>query len=225
MKIAVVQGHMENYAELAKLTTYGNKAEYCARHGYDLHVKTEGFTMASVHPVTWDRLRFMFNLLKTGKYDWIWTVGTDTLITNMTVKLEELIDPAYHFICSCEWCSPMQADSFLTRCSPEGVTYIEFLLGKFGDFRANPWVEQAAMLAYRDRFKDMIKILPQRAMNAYDYQLYLSMYPDEKKVVEGKDFFGQSGQWQPGDFLIHWPGLKLHQRLDLVKEYTPKIIR
>jgi hypothetical protein len=225
MKIAVVQGHMENYAELAKLTTYGNKAEYCARHGYDLHVKTDNFTMASVHPVTWDRLRFMFNLLKTGKYDWIWTVGTDTLVTNMTVKLETLIDPAFHFVISCEWCSPMQADSFLTRCSPEGSTYIEYILSKFGEFKAHPWVEQAAMLECKDRFKDIIKILPQRAMNSYDYKLYMEMYPDTEKVKEGTDYFGQSGQWQPGDFLIHWPGLKLHHRLQLVEEYTPKIVR
>jgi hypothetical protein len=39
------------------------------------------------------------------------------------------------------------------------------------------------------------------------------------------DVNGDRGQWQPGDWLVHWPGTQHHERLDLIKEYQEKIIK
>ena len=37
--------------------------------------------------------------------------------------------------------------------------------------------------------------------------------------VEGIDLLGQDGQWYPGDFVIHWPGLPNNTRIQLAQQY------
>jgi hypothetical protein len=226
MNIAVFDSHMDNYAEMASFTI-PNKQEYCQRHGYTFLSKiiTESELMPAIHPVTWDRLRLLIELLRSGRWDWIWTIGTDTMITNMTTKLESLIDEDYHFIISCEWCSPMQADSFLACYSPECLSFLDAVMSLYGQFKSHCWVEQAAMIELLPKFKDWIKILPQRAMNSYDYTKYAEMYPNEERITKANDYQGNSGQWQRGDFVIHWPGLKPWQRINFIKEILPQIVR
>jgi mannan polymerase II complex MNN10 subunit len=39
----------------------------------------------------WHKLEMIERAIASEKYDWIWWVDFDTLITNMTVKLEDII--------------------------------------------------------------------------------------------------------------------------------------
>ena len=39
------------------------------------------------------------------------------------------------------------------------------------------------------------------------------------------DLLGNDGQWQPGDFLIHWPGISLERRLNLAQLMLPQVIK
>ena len=36
--------------------------------------------------------------------------------------------------------------------------------------------------------------------------------------VEGIDLLGQNGQWEYGDFVIHWPGLPNETRVNLAQQ-------
>jgi hypothetical protein len=224
MKICVINAHLPNYQQLAELTTYGNRADYCHRHGYELKVQTDGFTGGMQHPVSWDRFRFMRDTL-AGGFDWAWCSGTDTLNTNFNIRLEDLIDENFHVIASAEWCSPFQADSFLVRNSPEGLGWMDTILSMFDKYKTHTWVEQQAIIDTLPDFKGIVKLLPQRAMNSYDYWLYREKYPKENRVYSGVDIFGNDGQWRTGDFLIHWPGLPLEQRMELVKKYLPFVVK
>jgi hypothetical protein len=47
-------------------------------------------------------------------------------------------------------------------------------------------------------------------MNSYDYALY------------GNE--NNEGQWQPGDFVIHFPGLSLEKRIELVRKYSKGVV-
>jgi hypothetical protein len=38
------------------------------------------------------------------------------------------------------------------------------------------------------------------------------------------DVNGDRGQWESGDWLVHWPGTQPMERMELVKEYKEKII-
>ena len=39
----------------------------------------------------WHKLEMVEAIIKEGIYDWIWWIDMDTLITNTTVKLEDII--------------------------------------------------------------------------------------------------------------------------------------
>lgn len=225
MKFLVVNAHLPAYKPLADLTTYGNRTEYCKRHGYTLKVQTEGFELPCCHPVTFSRLKFMRDELNGSGFDWAWCSGVDTLNTNFNIRLEDLVDPAFHVIASCEWCGPFQADSFMVRNSPQGFGWMDAILAKYEVYKNHTWVEQQAIIDSLGEFGSAIKLLPQRVMNAYDYALYREKYKGEPKVMDAKDWFGNDGQWHPGDFLIHWPGLPLSQRLELAKKYLELVVK
>ena len=59
------------------------------------------------------------------------------------------------------------------------------------------WAEQQCMIDTYDTNKDIIKIIPQRQINAYQ----CSIHPNQPTV----DKYGNDSNWQVGDFLIHWP--------------------
>lgn len=225
MKIAILNAHLPNYNALAQLTTWKNRREYCQRYGYHLQVKTDGWKMPAVHPVTWDRLKLMRDMVQSGKWDWVYCCGTDTYHTNMTIPLESLIDDAFHVIASPDWCAPIQADSFLVRNSKEGLGWLNMLLGLYEKYKNHVWVENQAMVDTLEANKAIIKILPQRRLNAYHYPVFWTMYPGEKKVKDGIDYFGNDGQWKPGDFLIHWPSIPLARRIDLCHVYEKFVVR
>lgn len=220
----MVACHTQEYADIARTTLYENKADYARRWGYDLAVLTEvnpdfAFQDSHVGGMTWDRLREAVKVAKTRQYDWIYIVGADTLITNMTIPLSSLIDDAFHFIIAND-CNEWNADSFLFRCAPEGIGFMEDVLAQFDRLKNHCWVEQQAMIEVRDRHPGIWKTLPQRAMNSYNYDLYPA-----KGGRDGKDFFGNDGQWQPGDFLIHWAGLTPEVRREQIAIVLPQIIR
>jgi mannan polymerase II complex MNN10 subunit len=44
----------------------------------------------------WHKLNMIEYLVRTGDYDWIWWIDYDTVITNTTIKLEDIIAEALH---------------------------------------------------------------------------------------------------------------------------------
>ena len=61
------------------LTAYANK------HGYDLQVDYEGSG-------PWHKLNMIQNAINKQRYDWIWWMDFDTLITNKTIKIADIIE-------------------------------------------------------------------------------------------------------------------------------------
>lgn len=97
--IAVLTGYLDEYAPLAKYTVEVNKREYCDNHDYHLEVIREVRPKyqdgeSHGHGFTWSRLEHLLDMVKSGYWEWIWTVGADTLITNMGIALEDIIATA-----------------------------------------------------------------------------------------------------------------------------------
>jgi hypothetical protein len=61
-----------------------------------------------------------------------------------------------------------------------------------------------------------VKYLPHPSINSYRYELYAG--------YEGDYFHDymhiphEYGQWEPGDLLLHLPGLSLEKRIEVFKE-------
>lgn len=228
MNFCVLSCHSPEYKCLADITLYGVLAEYCKRWGYDLIIRTEcdpQFAVPGSHAGgrTWDRLNHLLRMMTDPKdtHDWFYVVGADALVMNFNVPLTTFVDPAFHFIIACD-VHDYNADSFLMKKSPESIAYLQDIMALWPNFKTDGWVEQRAMTdpAVKAKWSHIIKILPQRVLNAYDYTIY--PYPTHKAA---KDCNGNDGQWHPGDFLIHWPGCDLSKRMQLLHKYLPLIQR
>lgn len=227
MSICVLTGCLPNYNALALYTIHLNKQPYCQRHGYDLELVTNvrpNFQDPKSHAggFSWSRLERMWEMVASGSWEWVWCVGCDTLITNMRLPLEDLTRSTQKHILICgERVAPLQADSFLVRGSPEGASWLRDLLDQYPAYCRDPWVENQTMIDRRDRYAAITEIVPQYRLNAYDYRRF---YYLGDKYRDGTDCYGNRGQWQPGDFLIHWPAATLDERLAFVAEYMPQIV-
>lgn len=223
-KFCVITANLSNYADMAALTD-ANKREYCERHGYDFqhldHVPEKWKSNGHAWGQTWARMDFMRQLISERKWDWLWCLGTDALITNLTIPLLDRVTPHAHIVIASDWAAPVQADSFLVRCSPEGDEYLARLLEAFDAYKEHTWVENQVMIETLPTWRHLMWIVPQRMLNAYNYDFYKHLSPQ----CQGKDSLGNDGQWQPGDFVLHLPGLALPVRMSEIRRTLPLIVK
>jgi hypothetical protein len=213
MTFALLSINDHNFQPLADLT-WTNKIEYANRYGYAHACKTHDFYGVSIG---FEKIWFIRDMMQSySDIEWFWWTGCDSLITNMTVPLTNIADPDYHFIIATD-CNGINADSFLIRNSEQGRSYIDMIVSQQPQYANHHWAEQQCIIDNRDQYKDWIKVVPQRTLNSYDYTLYPECIP--------LDQYGNHGQWQQGDLLIHWPGTNLPARMHLAQHYLTQVTR
>jgi mannan polymerase II complex MNN10 subunit len=215
MKIIFTSLHDSNYKGLADKTLDNNKVPYCIKYGYPLIVKTNNWYNI---PIGYEKA-FLIQTAFTDYPDceWVFFSECDTLITNMDIKLEDIVkDEQKHFVITTD-INGINAGSFFVRNTVEGRGYIQSMVDSIGRFAH----EQAFIIDsyfYSKTHTDIISLYPQKSFNSYDYYIFGGTYPS------GLDYFGNNGRWTPGDFIIHFPGCTLEHRISLVDSYLPQII-
>jgi hypothetical protein len=217
MTVAIVSCHNQSYIPLANLTWDKNKKLYAERHGYLAECKV---WENRNNPPGWEKMLHVKELFSDPNkhISWAWVTGCDSLITNFDIPITTIIDDNYHFIISAD-INELNADSFLIRNSPEGNEYLDFLLSKMKDPicmnqppNGNGRFEQGAMVDNYEDWKHIIKVVPQRTFNSYDYS-YLPWEPPQI------DKTGNHGNWMHKDLLIHWPAMLLERRIKFAEHY------
>jgi hypothetical protein len=150
-------------------------------------------------------------------YDWIWWTGCDLMVTNFNIKIEDRIDNNYHMIIATD-CNGFNADSILIRNSQESKDYWKMVSGILPGLHWHWEGEQKIIKDTYPNYKNIIKVVPQRDINSYNYDTYNGAYPPI-------DFLNTNGNWQHGDWAIQWPGLGLETRLELAAYYTQQVIK
>ena len=206
-KMAIVSIFNDRHQDLADLTWYNNKVKYAEKHSYLAIPKTNNFSPEQVH---FDKFVHILDVMKTHPdVDWVWWLDNDAMITNFDIKVEDLVDTDYHVIMPTD-IAALNTGSFIVRNSAQAREWLEFLLSKKKKYKDDKkWFEQQAVIDFYPKFQELFKIIPQQWLNSYDYKMY---------NVEGTDLLGQDGQWYPGDFVIHWPGLPNESRIQLAKQ-------
>ena len=217
MKFALVTAYNEAYQPLNDLTWEKNKKLYAQKWGYDTYTVTDGF--ANLGDIAWARTRKVVELLESG-YDWVHAVGCDTMITNFNIRLEDLIDDDYDFVIAVD-CYNINNDSFLARATPTTINWLRHVYSLREQYANSKWYDQSAMIDTIDMMGDRIKIVTQRTLNSYDYDQYPGLEPHIYK----KDLLGNDGNWAPGDFLIHWPGVPQDTRMVLAQNMLGQVIK
>ena len=210
--IAIVSIFNERHKDLAELTWYNNKVRYAEKHDYLAIPKTDNFSTEQVH---FDKFVHILQVMKDNPtVDWVWWLDNDAMITNFDIRASDLVDNDYHVIMPTD-IAALNTGSFIVRNSAQGREWLEFLLSKKQEYRDDKkWFEQQAVIDFYPKFQDLFKIVPQQWLNIYDYRMY---------NVAFIYLLGQDGQWYPGDFVIHWPGLPNETRVQLAQQHQQYI--
>ena len=240
MKFCIVTVYTKAIKELGVITVEYNKRKYCEKHGYDLEIRTDPMQFNTksdfgLPHFGYEKIAILLELFKTRDYDWVFWCGSDTMITNYNIKLENLIDNNKHFIVANDlW--GLNTDCLLVKSSPESIKFLEEIYGTFHTFvdskgvnidtgvrlpdgGARAWAEQGAINDLKDKYKDIIKIVPQKTMNSYLYQMYPSPWHQK-----GLDCDGNDGGWSKGDFMLHLPGMPNDVRLNIVVSILKEVV-
>jgi hypothetical protein len=207
--------HDQGYRSLSQVTCDNNKVPYCELHGYELAVKTDEWSDV----IYFDKIQFLIDILENNPdVKWIWWLDTDALITNFTKKIEDYVDDQYHIIMSTD-VNGMNCGSFFIKNSPEALEWLRMILDHKERYKLKRWdnPEQTPMIMTYIKYKDWIKLVPQKEINSYNYGL---LYP----TLSNKDMLGVVGEWAPGDWVLHWPGISNPQRIQIAQQVALQIV-
>lgn len=193
MKIAVLQFFNTPYRELAAITV-PPVADYCRRRGYTHIVERVQARTDDAH-MCWYKPELLLHHLPN--YDWVFYLDVDATITNPECAIERIIMRVK---------SPDMVATFDANGFNAGVILLqntaamrEALRGMLSTSdKTGQLSEQNAFVLARDAC--VVELADQSVMNAYIYSLYGDKYrgcPD----------------WQPGDFILHLPGVDMKTRI------------
>ena len=219
MRCALVTIHANDYLPLAELTWINNRELYAKARGYDTVVKTDNFKYQ--HPqLGFEKIDMLLNILNEGKYDILHWSGTDTMITNFFIPLEEFIYPGYSVVIATDF-NGINADSIIVHNTPDAKKWLQTILDMYPQYANRRGYEQDVMWDIQEQFKDIVKIVPQRYLNAYHYEIYKT----RANATSNMDALGYSGDWKVGDFLLHCPGQPMQIRFDLFNQVKNMVIK
>ena len=214
MTYAIATIYTDNYQDLANLTDVPKK-EYCERHGYKFFILKE----TKYSPVMgFNKIHYSLKLLKDNPdIEWLLFSECDATITNLTIRIEDKINNDYHFIIPVD-VNNINAGNFLVRNSEEGRAYLQMIIDKEPEYNDHEWAEQQVIIDTIADNVDTVLVVFQKYMNSYQPEAY--DYIDVRR-----DLFGNSGTWEPGDWIVHWPGLHKPIRMHLAKQMLEQITR
>lgn len=211
---AVASLHDANYSDLAAITD-ASKKDYCEKHGYQFHVLTE---MKYSTITGFNKIHFTLDLFtQYPEIEWLLFSECDAMITNQSIRIEDKIDNDYHFIVPVDRLN-INSGNFLVRNSEEGRAYLQMIIDKETEYAAVEWAEQQVIIDSVEHYSHVVKIVPQRWMNSYEQHIY--DYCDIRT-----DVLGTSGQWESGDWIVHWPGTYKPARIARAEYHTKNLIR
>lgn len=211
---AIASINTDNYQDLADLTDIP-KREYCERHGYEFFVLKE----TKYSPIMgFNKIHYVLDLFKQRPdIEWLLFSECDATVTNLNIRIEDKIDNDYHFIVPVDRLN-INAGNFLARNSEQGRVYLQMIIDSEPDYVDKEWAEQQAIIDSIQEHSDIVKIVPQRYMNSYEQRAY--DYCDIRV-----DILGTSGEWAPGDWIVHWPGMHKPIRMACAAEMLTRIVR
>lgn len=202
MTFSIATLYAANYKPLAEITVDQNRLAYCRKWNY---VCSAWRDCPGDH-LGYRKIEFILDLMNRHSFDWILWADCDVLITNFSIQLESLVDSAFDLIIAND-CNEWNVGVFLLQNSPGGRAYMEHVWKLRDKYQDQNWQEQQAMIDLREEYASKTKVVPQRTINAYDYAAFTTA------PWRTTDPLGNDGQWQPGDFLLHWAGLTFDQRM------------
>ena len=136
------------------------------------------------------------------KYDFVWVLDLDTLITNPEIPFTKFVDN-YHDVFMCIDLHGLNAGSWIARRTDITRIFINNVISNF-----DAPEEQTVMKRFIDKGDVILRVLPHPSINSYMYELYKDLHGEI--TIDNS-----SGQWCETDLLLHLPGLSLEKRIEI----------
>lgn len=211
MRIAVVTFYTESYEHLAAITTR-ELERYCDKHGYSLFTKIIG--IGGVDFVKTEMAR-----IHLERYDLVWGIENDILVTNHNIKIESFIDEEHDFFI-CRDVNNVNGGSFIVKNTEVGKWWLDET-----NKAAKNYITEQNFWEYIGHTK--VKYLYHPSINSIPYEYYAPSYgyinweqyePRKEKPTH------EMGNWEVGDFVCHLPGKTLSERIELFNQIKEHII-
>lgn len=183
-------------------------------------------------PCGWGKIFLMLEAMKLyPQATWLFNIDTDAMITNMDIRLEDIVakhaDPNAHVLVPAD-CNGINCGVMLIKNTPIGKAFLETIVAGMPLYRhwymfENQLIQDLIVGTHLEEdgihktgtfWGRVIRLLPQRIMNSYDYK----NLPKLKGRPHYNDIIGTNGQWEEGDFVIQWPSTDLEFRLTMAKQ-------
>ena len=215
MNLLIVTHYLENYSQLGELTTK-NKGNYADRHGYDLFAQIGNYCDWGFD---FQRIKIIYDLLfkdraemrENGRPlgymkipDVIWWLGCDTMVMNMTKPVTDFLMPENKSLYIHKDVNGINNDSFLIRRTEWSKKWLEFVMSKEPEYKGDCWESQRVFQHYVEKpeWNNQVEILSHPGVNSYFYDEY--NWPETTP-----------GHIRKGDLLLHLPGMRLDQRMNI----------
>lgn len=205
LRVAVCTAHSPDYAPLAALTV-PTMQHYADKHGYDF------IYINDLDPKQGDRVKIELykSLYEKGEHDVYLWIDTDAMIMNSDVTIENFttwhdLEERAHFIWGADPAGP-NSGVFLARFTPEAHMFLHQSLLRSAEMG---WADQVGMiqLSLVHPHRDVVKCINGKYINAYPYHLY------------GWDKYAWVGNYEPGCFVLHLPGMSMEKRVEVFQQY------
>jgi len=212
MSAAVLTTQSESWKNLGDLVI-PNMEAYCNKQGYKLIVHSIPSTFEFY------KINAIYAALDLFGYDLVFCLDLDTLITNHNIRFETFVDTEHDFYITQD-INEINVGAVIVRRS----NWSENLLLDILESDAEN--EQNALKPHMGHPK--VKILEHPSINSYPYDEYApswGLIPGRAPLlgIEGKPTHEQ-GNWQPGDFIAHLPGLTNARRIEIFNRLKEHVI-
>lgn len=200
MKVCIICLFTESWDALASIHL-DNTKQYIRGKGY--------LRSSSIAPEPFDgfrKIEYCICVFNFYDVEAVWVRDVDSIITNMTVKVEDFMEDGKDLFI-CKDFNSINAGSFIIRKSAWSQNFLMYILEQQGKDGMD--CEQNAIEAYMKEFPNdsKIKILPHPSINSYLYENYPEIPPQKH----------ERGQWQEGDFVLHLPGIGMEKRKEILE--------
>lgn len=207
-RVVIAMAHTSDYLPLASLTV-PTVQQYCEKHHYSFYY----------HPA-WEsrfendgdrcKIRIYQELYALGEWDVFVWIDSDAMITNSDVTINDLLERMNvqeheHFLWAYDIKCP-NTGVYIARFTPEAAMFLHCSLRQSEEMG---WGDNTAMIQVGlwTPHKEIIRSVPGRYMNAYDYDLY------------GWQRWKEVGDWRTArnageDFILHFPGIETFPNLE-----------
>lgn len=199
MELTLLMQYNAVFAPVGDITSARNRA-YCLRHGFSFGLSI-GEPESGVHPV-YGKIELLRSQLLTSRSDWFLWMDADAVILNQELDARAFLDEAFDLIISND-CNGLNSGVFFIRNSPWSRALIESVYALRRVMPNETMAEQNAMRA--------LLSIPSMATHVkYAEQTDFNSYLQEKYGRPADS----PGQYQPGHFILHLPGMNQQDRID-----------